>query len=163
MRYPILIHPNDKLKRVAQPIDVITDETVALLDNLYETMVANDGIGIAAPQVGKNKRIAVVEVDEGDKFELINPEIIEAKGESIDVEGCLRIPHVYGTVKRADEVTVRYYDREGEEIEVTAFGYLARAFQHEIDHLDGVLFVEKMIEQIPEAELEDYMEEHLND
>ena len=163
MRYPILIHPNDKLKRVAQPIDVITDETVALLDNLYETMVANDGIGIAAPQVGKNKRIAVVEVDEGYKFELINPEIIEAKGESIDVEGCLSIPHVYGTVKRADEVTVRYYDREGEEIEVTAFGYLARAFQHEIDHLDGVLFVEKMIEQIPEAELEDYMEEHLND
>ena len=163
MRYPILIHPNDKLKRVAQPIDVITDETVALLDNLYETMVANDGIGIAAPQVGKNKRIAVVEVDEGDKFELINPEIIEAKGESIDVEGCLSIPHVYGIVKRADEVTVRYYDREGEEIEVTAFGYLARAFQHEIDHLDGVLFVEKMIEQIPEAELEDYMEEHLND
>ena len=163
MRYPILIHPNDKLKRVAQPIDVITDETVALLDNLYETMVANDGIGIAAPQVGKNKRIAVVEVDEGDKIELINPEIIEAKGESIDVEGCLSIPHVYGTVKRADEVTVRYYDREGEEIEVTAFGYLARAFQHEIDHLDGVLFVEKMIEQIPEAELEDYMEEHLND
>lgn len=163
MRYPILIHPNDKLKRVAQPIDIITDETVALLDNLYETMVANDGIGIAAPQVGKNKRIAVVEVDEGDKFELINPEIIEAKGESIDVEGCLSIPHVYGTVKRADEVTVRYYDREGEEIEVTAFGYLARAFQHEIDHLDGVLFVEKMIEQIPEAELEDYMEEHLND
>ena len=163
MRYPILIHPNDKLKRVAQPIDVITDETVALLDNLYETMVANDGIGIAAPQVGKNKRIAVVEVDEGDKFELINTEIIEAKGESIDVEGCLSIPHVYGTVKRADEVTVRYYDREGEEIEVTAFGYLARAFQHEIDHLDGVLFVEKMIEQIPDAELEDYMEEHLND
>ncbi len=163
MRYPILIHPNDKLKRVAQPIDVITDETVALLDNLYETMVANDGIGIAAPQVGKNKRIAVVEVDEGGKFELINPEIIEAKGESIDVEGCLSIPHVYGTVKRADEVTVRYYDREGEEIEVTAFGYLARAFQHEVDHLDGVLFIEKMIEQIPEAELEDYMEEHLND
>lgn len=163
MRYPILIHPNDKLKRVAQPIDVITDETVALLDNLYETMVANDGIGIAAPQVGKNKRIAIVEVDEGDKFELINPEIIEAKGESIDVEGCLSIPHVFGTVKRADEVTVRYYDREGEEIEVTAFGYLARAFQHEIDHLDGVLFVEKMIKQIPEAELEDYMEEHLND
>lgn len=108
MRYPILIHPNDKLKRPAQPIDVITDETIALLDNLYETMIANDGIGIAAPQVGKNKRIAVIEVDEGEKFELINPEIIEAKGESMDVEGCLSIPHVYGTVKRADEVTVRY-------------------------------------------------------
>ena len=133
---------------------MITDETIVLLDNLYETMVANDGVGIAAPQVGKNQRIAIVEVDEGDKFELINPEIIEAKGESIDVEGCLSIPHVYGTVKRADEVTVRYYDRDGEEIEVTAFGYLARAFQHEIDHLDGILFIDKMIEQIPEEKLE---------
>ncbi|HFU5939611.1 peptide deformylase [Enterococcus faecium] len=163
MRYPILIHPNDKLKRTAQPIDAITDETIALLDNLYETMIANDGIGIAAPQVGQNKRIAVIEVDEGEKFELINPEIIEAKGESLDVEGCLSIPHVYGTVKRADEVTVRYYDRDGEEIEVTAFGYLARAFQHEIDHLDGILFIEKMIQQIPEEELEEYMEEHLDD
>ena len=129
MRYPILIHPNDKLKRTAQPIDVITDETIALLDNLYETMIANDGIGIAAPQVGQNKRIA----------------------------------EIYGTVKRADEVTVRYYDRDGEEIEVTAFGYLARAFQHEIDHLDGILFIEKMIQQIPEEELEEYMEEHLDD
>ena len=147
MRYPILIHPNDKLKRTAQPIDVITDETIALLDNLYETMIANDGIGIAAPQVGQNKRIAVIEVDEGEKFELINPEIIEAKGESLDVEGCLSIP----------------YDRDGEEIEVTAFGYLARAFQHEIDHLDGILFIEKMIQQIPEEELEEYMEEHLDD
>ena len=81
----------------------------------------------------------------------------------MDVEGCLSIPHVYGTVKRADEVTVRYYDRDGEEIEVTAFGYLARAFQHEIDHLDGILFIEKMIQQIPEEELEEYMEEHLDD
>ena len=129
MRYPILIHPNDKLKRPAQPIDVITDETIALLDNLYETMIANDGIGIAAPQVGQNKRIALIEVDEGEKFELINPEIIEAKGESM----------------------------------VTAFGYLARAFQHEIDHLDGILFIEKMVQQIPEEELEEYMEEHLDD
>ena len=142
MRYPILIHPNDKLKRTAQPIDVITDETIALLDNLYETMIANDGIGIAAPQVGQNKRIAVIEVDEGEKFELINPEIIEAKGESLDEEGCLR---------------------NQQEIEVTAFGYLARAFQHEIDHLDGILFIEKMIQQIPEEELEEYMEEHLDD
>ena len=163
MRYPIMIHLNKKLNRKAQPIDMITDETIVLLDNLYETMVANDGVGIAAPQVGKNQRIAIVEVDEGDKFELINPEIIEAKGESIDVEGCLSIPHVYGTVKRADEVTVRYYDRDGEEIEVTAFGYLARAFQHEIDHLDGILFIDKMIEQIPEEKLEEYMEEHLDD
>jgi peptide deformylase len=163
MRYPILIHPDKKLKSKTQPIDVITDETITLLDDMYETMVAHDGVGIAAPQIGKNLRIAVVEVDEGDKFELINPEIIEKKGEDIDVEGCLSIPHVYGTVKRAEEVTVRYFDREGDEIEVTASGYLARAFQHEIDHLEGILFIEKMIEQIPEEKLEEYMEEHQDD
>ncbi|EPH98488.1 peptide deformylase [Enterococcus faecalis 13-SD-W-01] len=163
MRYPILIHPDKKLKQKTQPIDVITDETITLLEDMYETMVAHDGVGIAAPQIGKNLRIAVVEIDEGDKFELINPEIIEKKGEDIDVEGCLSIPHVYGTVKRAEEVTVRYFDREGDEIEVTASGYLARAFQHEIDHLEGVLFIEKMIEQIPEEKLEEYMEEHQDD
>ncbi|MFV0559904.1 MAG: peptide deformylase [Enterococcus sp.] len=163
MLYPILIHPNDKLKKVSKPIDLITDETVEFLDNLHETMIAHDGIGIAAPQVGKNIRIALVEVDEGDLFELINPTIIERKGTDIDVEGCLSIPHTYGTVERADEITVRYYDREGDEIEVNAVGYLARAFQHEIDHLDGILFTEKMIEQIPEEKLEEYMEEHLND
>lgn len=130
---------------------------------MYETMVAHDGVGIAAPQIGKNLQVAIVEVDEEDRFELINPEIIESSGESVDVEGCLSIPHTYGTVKRADEITVRYFDREGEEMEVQAFGYLARAIQHEIDHLNGVLFIDKMIDKIPESELEQYMEEHEND
>ena len=126
-------------------------------------MVAHDGVGIAAPQIGKNLQVAIVEVDEEDRFELINPEIIESSGESVDVEGCLSIPHTYGTVKRADEIMVRYFDREGEEMEVQAFGYLARAIQHEIDHLNGVLFIDKMIDKIPESELEQYMEEHEND
>ena len=130
---------------------------------MYETMVAHDGVGIAAPQIGKNLQVAIVEVDEEDRFELINPEIIESSGESVDVEGCLSIPHTYGTVKRADEITVRYFDREGEEMEAQAFGYLARAIQHEIDHLNGVLFIDKMIDKIPESELEQYMEEHEND
>ena len=107
--------------------------------------------------------MAIIEVDEEDRFELINQEIIESSGESVDVEGCLSIPHTYGTVKRADEITVRYFDREGEEMEVQAFGYLARAIQHEIDHLNGVLFIDKMIDKIPESELEQYMEEHEND
>lgn len=142
---------------------MITDELVQLLEDMYETMVAHDGVGIAAPQIGKNLQVAIVEVDEEDRFELINPEIIESSGESVDVEGCLSIPHTYGTVKRADEITVRYFDREGEEMEVQAFGYLARAIQHEIDHLNGVLFIDKMIDKIPESELEQYMEEHEND
>jgi peptide deformylase len=104
-----------------------------------------------------------VEVEEDDRFEMINPEIIASSGESLDVEGCLSIPHTFGTVKRADEITVRYFDREGEEMEVEAFGYLARAMQHEIDHLNGVLFVDKLVERIPEEDLEKYMEEHEND
>ncbi|EOL49145.1 peptide deformylase [Enterococcus phoeniculicola] len=163
MRYPIIIYPNEYLTKKMAPVEAITDEIIALLDDLHETMIAHDGIGIAAPQIGKNLRIALVEVDEGDLFELINPEIIETKGSSIDVEGCLSIPETYGTVERADEITVRYFDREGEEIEVVAYEYLARAFQHEIDHLDGKLFIDKMIEQIPADQLETYMEEHQDD
>jgi len=163
MRYPIIIHPDDRLLKKAAPIEYITDEIVTLLDDMYETMVAHDGIGLAAPQIGKNLRIAVVEVDEGDRFDFINPEIIERKGTSIDVEGCLSIPETYGTVARADEVIVRYYDREGSEMEVTAYGYLARAFQHEIDHLDGKLFIDQVIEKIEPEDLERYMEEHVDD
>ena len=148
MRYPIIIHPDERLNKKAEPIEYITDEIVNLLDNMYETMVAHDGIGLAAPQIGKNLRLAVVEVEEGDRFDFINPEIIEHKGTNIDVEGCLSIPD---------------YDREGSEMEVTAYGYLARAFQHEIDHLDGKLFINQVIEVIKPEDLERYMEEHVND
>ncbi|MBU5362000.1 peptide deformylase [Enterococcus raffinosus] len=163
MRYPIIIHPDERLNKKTEPIEYITDEIITLLDDMYETMVAHDGIGLAAPQIGKNLRIAVVEVEEGDRFDFINPEIIERKGTNIDVEGCLSIPETYGTVERADEVTVRYYDREGSEMEVTAYGYLARAFQHEIDHLEGKLFIDQVIEIIKPEELERYMEEHADD
>lgn len=163
MRYPIILHPDERLHKVTEPIEYVTDEIVTLLDDMYETMIAHDGIGIAAPQIGKNLRIAVIEVEENDRFDLINPEIIDRKGTSIDVEGCLSIPETYGTVKRADEVTVRYYDREGSEMEITAYGYLARAFQHEIDHLDGKLFIDQIIEKIAPEDLERYMEEHVDD
>ena len=164
MRYPVVIHPNEPLKMKAQPVTIITDEIVQLLEDMYETMLAHDGIGLAAPQIGKNLQMAVIEIDEeSGHFELINPVIIEKKGTSIDVEGCLSIPETYGTVERADEVTVRYFDREGEEMEVTAYGYLARAFQHEIDHLNGELFIDKMIEKIAPEDLEAYMEEHFDD
>ncbi|MGX7245098.1 peptide deformylase [Enterococcus quebecensis] len=164
MRYPIVIHPNERLKQKAKPVTMITDETITLLEDMYETMIAHDGIGLAAPQIGKNLQLAVIEVDEETGlFELINPEIIESKGTDIDVEGCLSIPETYGTVERADEVTVRYFDREGDEIEVTAYGYLARAFQHEIDHLNGELFIDKIIESIKPEDLDAYMEEHFDD
>lgn len=163
MRYPILLYPDHRLNQSAQTIEYVTDELVQLLDDMYETMVAHDGIGLAAPQIGKNLRMAVVELDEGDCFELINPVIVEKKGATIDVEGCLSIPETYGTVERADEITIRYYDREGDEMEITAYGYLARAFQHEIDHLDGKLFIDQMVDSIAPEDLERYMEEHAND
>ncbi|MFD2729984.1 peptide deformylase [Enterococcus camelliae] len=163
MLYPIIIQPNEQLRRTNQVVQELTDELVELLDDMYETMLAHDGVGIAAPQIGKNLQIAVVEVDENDRFDLINPQIIESKGKTIFVEGCLSIPHVFGTVERAEEITVRYFDREGDEMEVTAYGYLARAIQHEIDHLNGILFTDKVIEWIPEEALANYYEEHEND
>ena len=163
MRYPVIIHPNEKLRQPCEPITTITDELVKLLDDMYETMVAHDGIGIAAPQVGKAIQVAIVELDGDERFEMINPVILEKKGSSIDVEGCLSIPHIYGTVERAEEITVRYYDCEGDEMEVEAYGYLARAMQHEIDHLNGILFTDHMIQQIPEEELDKYMEENGDD
>lgn len=159
MQYPIVIAPDPILRKENQEVTAITDELLQLLDDMYETMLANDGVGIAAPQVGKNLQVAIVEVEEGDRFELINPKIIQKSGADIDVEGCLSIPHTYGTVERATEITVRYFDREGEEIEVQAYDFLARAMQHEIDHLQGVLFTDKVIEYIAEEDLEDYYAE----
>jgi peptide deformylase len=153
----VVKEPNEILHKKAAPITEITDELEQLANDMYETMVESDGVGIAAPQVGKSIRLAVVQVDEDDDtFVMINPKIIEREGENIDIEGCLSIPHVFGTVKRADKIVVRYVDLDGMEIELEAYDFLARAIQHEIDHLDGILFTEKMIDEISEDELEDY-------
>ena len=158
MILPLVLHPDERLQSVTRPIEEITEEVEELLDNLQDTMIAHDGVGLAAPQVGKNLQVAVVEEEDGAVIELINPRIVQATGETIDVEGCLSIPHVYGTVSRAQRVLVHYYDRDGDEMELEAYDYLARAIQHEIDHLQGILFTEKLIERIPEEQLESYME-----
>lgn len=163
MILPLVLHPDERLQSVTRPIQEITEEVEELLDNLQDTMIAHDGVGLAAPQVGKNLQVAVVEEEDGEIIELINPRIVQSTGETIDVEGCLSIPHVYGTVARAKRILVHYYDREGDEMELEAYDYLARAIQHEIDHLHGVLFTEKMIEQIPEEQLESYMEGNEDD
>lgn len=164
MRYPVVLHPNKRLETKTEKVTVITDELVQLLDDMRETMIAHDGIGIAAPQIGKSIRVAIVEVDEeSGLFELINPEIIHSSGSDIDVEGCLSFPDIYGTVERADEIVVRYNDREGAELEVTAQGYLARVFQHEIEHLEGKLFIDKIIERIDPQDLDAYMEGRQDD
>lgn len=115
-----------------------------LLDDMYETMQSHDGVGLAAPQVGILKRAVVIDVGEG-KIELINPEIVEESGEQTDSEGCLSVPGVYGEVTRPDKVTVQAQDRYGKLFKLTGENLLARAICHETEHLDGKLFLDKVI------------------
>lgn len=121
------------------------DEKLAiLLDDMYDTMKAADGVGLAAPQVGILKRCAVIDIGEG-KIELVNPKITKTEGSQIGQEGCLSVPGVYGDVERPNKVTVEACDRYGKKFEIEGEELLARAFCHEIDHLSGNLFLDKVI------------------
>lgn len=115
-----------------------------LLDDMYETMQSRDGVGLAAPQVGILKRAVVIDIGDG-KIELINPEIVEESGEQTGSEGCLSIPGVFGEVTRPNVVTVKAQDRDGKWFKITGKELLARAFCHEIEHLDGKLFLDRVI------------------
>ncbi|ADY56631.1 peptide deformylase [Syntrophobotulus glycolicus DSM 8271] len=139
--YQIVKMGEDILREKAQEVKKITPNILKLLENLTDTLYASQGVGLAAPQIGISKRVAVVDIGDG-LFELINPVIIERYGEEIDKEGCLSIPGIQGEVKRSAKVVVQCQDREGNLVQYAGEGFLARAFQHEIDHLDGVLFVD---------------------
>lgn len=139
--YQILEIGSEVLRESALEVPKITPNIEKLLDNMLETMYEANGVGLAAPQIGVSKRVVVIDVGEG-PIELINPVIVDKQGEEEDAEGCLSIPGVTGDVVRAARVKVRGLNRKGEEIEYVAEGLLARAFQHEVDHLDGVLFVD---------------------
>ena len=143
---------DEVLSKVCRPVEEITPRIQTLLDDMIETMRAADGCGLAAPQVGVLRRIAVVEVEEGEVYELINPKIIASAGEQEGVEGCLSVPGRYGIVKRPRHVTVRATDRHGREYEVTGHDLLARALCHEIEHLDGHLYLEKVTRMLDEEE-----------
>ena len=119
----------------------VTDQLRRLIDDMFETMYAARGIGLAAPQVGRRERIAVVDV-EGSVHALVNPEIVASEGTQRGEEGCLSIPEIYGDVDRAMRVVVRALDRNGARFEVEGTELLARCFQHEIDHLHGRLFID---------------------
>ncbi|MDI3546419.1 MAG: peptide deformylase [Halanaerobiales bacterium] len=138
------------LRSKAKEVEEVTDKTRDLLDNMAETMYDAPGIGLAAPQVGILQRVIVVDVeDDNGLLELINPEIISVSEEkAIMEEGCLSIPEEKGHVVRAKKVTVRGLNRNGKEVIIEAEDLLARALQHEIDHLDGVLFVDKLVKVI---------------
>lgn len=157
----IIEYPHIALVQPTKKVKEIDDDLIILLDDMYEIIKKEDAIGIAANQLGVLKRVCVVELDEETGlFEMINPEIVKHSGKSIDVEGCLSFPDVYGTVERYEEVTIRYVDRDGYEMEVDATDYLARAFQHEIEHLDGKVFTDKIIEKIAPENLATFMEEN---
>ena len=130
------------LRTVCRPVEKITPRTLQLLDDMIETMHAADGVGLAAPQVGVLRRIVVIETPNEGLFELINPKIIDFAGEQRSEEGCLSVPGKYGITVRPMHVTVRALNRKGESIEVNGSGLLAKAFCHEIDHLDGKLYTD---------------------
>ncbi len=139
---------DDILRKTCRPVETITPRIITLLDDMIETMRAADGCGLAAPQVGILRRIAVVEVEEGEVIELINPKIIAFAGEQEEQEGCLSIPGRWGITKRPKHVTVRATNRRGELFEISGSDLLARALCHEIDHLDGKLFVDCVIKEV---------------
>ncbi|NTW05522.1 MAG: peptide deformylase [Peptococcaceae bacterium] len=139
--YKIIQEGDEVLREKAKEVSKINSNIAKLLDNMSDTMYAYKGVGLAAPQVGVSKRVIIVDVGEG-LIELINPEIIESSGEMSDVEGCLSVPSIIGEVKRACKVRVTGMNRNGNKVELEAEGYLSRALQHEIDHLNGILFVD---------------------
>ena len=143
---------DEVLTRVSRPVEAITPRILTLLDDMLETMRAANGVGLAAPQVGVLRRIAVVETEPGEVYELINPKILATAGEQDGEEGCLSVPGRYGMVKRPQHVTVRATDRSGKEFEITVHDFTARAFCHEIDHLDGHLYLEKVSRMVDEGE-----------
>ncbi|HET6420951.1 MAG TPA: peptide deformylase [Geobacteraceae bacterium] len=144
----ILIYPDPELKKKSVPVTVINEKTVELVRDMKETMYDAPGVGLAAPQIGVHQRIIVIDVSGKDeKPELIvaiNPEIIHSEGESYEEEGCLSVPGFAANVRRHARVVVKALNLEGEEVVYKADELLAIAFQHEIDHLDGILFIDHL-------------------
>lgn len=142
------------LRKVSRPVDEITPRIITLIDDMIETMRKAQGCGLAAVQVGVLRRIAVIEVEEGKVYELINPRIVAYAGEQQEQEGCLSNPGEYGITKRPRAVTVRATDRHGNEYELNGTDLLARAICHECDHLDGKLFTDVQIRPLTAKELQ---------
>jgi peptide deformylase len=144
----ILEFPDPRLRTKAVPVESVDKELRFLIDDMFETMYAAPGIGLAATQVDVHQRLLVTDVsaDKSEPHVLINPEIIEKDGITVTEEGCLSVPGYYEEVKRAEHIRVRFLDRNGDEVEMEAEGLLAVCIQHEMDHLDGKLFVDYLSE-----------------
>jgi peptide deformylase len=144
----ILEFPDPRLRIKAKPVEVVDDALRQLIDDMFETMYDAPGIGLAATQVDVHRRLLVADVsaDKDDPWVLINPEIVEKDGIEVTEEGCLSVPGYYEEVERAEHVRVRYLDRDGKQVESEFEGLLAVCVQHEMDHLDGKLFVDYLSE-----------------
>jgi peptide deformylase len=145
---PIIKYGGDSLHRVAEPVTAITADIHQLIDDMVATMYAAPGVGLAAPQIGVSLRIFVVDVTVGQRagslMTFINPEFVSRDGMQLEEEGCLSVPGFTATVARPARVTVKALNRDGAESVVEGTGLLARAFQHEMDHLDGTLFIDRL-------------------
>ena len=139
----IIKYGDETLRKVSREVTEITPRILTLLDDMIETMHEADGCGLAAPQVGVLRRIVIVETEESGLIEMINPQIIAFAGEQYEQEGCLSVPEEWPYTKRPMHVTVRAMNRKGEIFEVSGSELLARAFCHEIDHLDGKLMIDR--------------------
>lgn len=146
----IVKDPDPVLREIAKPVAKVNDNIRKLLKDMAETMYDAQGVGLAAPQIGISKRVIVVDVgDENGLIEMVNPEIVAREGEQLGPEGCLSIPGLSGDVVRSQKITVKGLDRNGNELIVEAEDFLARAFQHEVDHLNGMLFTDIAKEVYP--------------
>ena len=141
----IVFSPSETLKKISKEVKIFDDNLAVLLDDMYDTMVYNYGVGLAGPQVGVLKRVVVIEVN-GIKLDLVNPKIIKKEGVSREVEGCLSVKGVQGWVTRPEKVTITAFDRYGNPFEFTGTGLMAQCICHELDHLDGILFTDVMDE-----------------
>ena len=143
-KLPILEFPDPRLRTVAKPVELVDDALRSGVDDMFETMYAAPGIGLAATQVDVHQRLLVLDVseDQSRPMVFINPEILSAEGHQVYQEGCLSVPGIYADVKRANSVRVKALDRDGKEFEIEADGLLAVCIQHEMDHLAGKVFVD---------------------
>lgn len=140
----VLIFPDERLRTTAKPVAEVNDEIRAIVDDMFETMYKEEGIGLAATQVNIHQRIITIDLDHenSNQIVLINPELLESSGETGIEEGCLSVPGFRGLVPRKEKVTVKALDRDGKEFVLEADGLLAICIQHEVDHLNGVMFVD---------------------
>jgi peptide deformylase len=141
---PVVTNPDPVLRRKAKRVNHVDDSLNRLIDDMVETMYDASGCGLAAPQVGVSLKIAVIGMPDEEPIVLVNPEVVKKSGERIVIEGCLSVPGYRGEIKRAEQVTVKAFDRKGKAFRIKADELLAEALEHEIDHLNGILYIDHL-------------------